>query len=267
MHYNERPMVDFAALTAPRLVSPGRYALEVPDGWQQGRGAFGGFSLASFVRAMESSEDTLQRPLRSLTAELIAPVLEGPADVIVEPLRRGSGTTTIAARISQAGEIAAHAVGIFARSRDDFRYLESPRPEAPPFSDSPLLEGLAPPFARYFEYRNLGAPPFAGQKPEVLTWVRPRFDYPSVDAAFVAALADATWPALFPALREFKIMGTISFMLQLFGPFDGLDPAAPLLHRGRVLAAGGGYSAETRELWTADGRLLCLNHQTFATIR
>ena len=39
------PMVDFVALTTPRLVAPGRCSLDVPDGWQQGRGAFGGPGL------------------------------------------------------------------------------------------------------------------------------------------------------------------------------------------------------------------------------
>jgi hypothetical protein len=37
---------DFATLTTPHLEAPGRYHADVPDGWQQGRGAFGRLVLA-----------------------------------------------------------------------------------------------------------------------------------------------------------------------------------------------------------------------------
>jgi hypothetical protein len=261
-------MVDFVSLTTPRPTGPGVFALDVPDGWQQGRGAFGGFSLAVLVRAIESADDASQRPLRSLTAEFCAPLLPGPAEVFVETLRRGSGMTTVAARIVQEGSVATHAVGILARAREDTPcgVVEAPRLEA--WRDVPAL----PPqemvrFSRFFEYRNVGPEPLAGGEALVETWLRLRSPPARVDAAYVTALADATWPALLSHLTQPRAVGTVSFMLQLFGPFDAVDPAAPVRHRGRVLSSRDGYSAETRELWTEDGRLLCLNHQTIATIR
>ena len=33
----------------------GRFVGEIPDGWQQGRGAFGGLVLATLLRAIERS--------------------------------------------------------------------------------------------------------------------------------------------------------------------------------------------------------------------
>ncbi|MDC3958570.1 thioesterase family protein [Polyangium jinanense] len=263
-------MVDFVALTTPRVVAPGRCSLDVPDGWQQGRGAFGGFCLAVLVRAIESMEDDAERSLRSLTAELCGPLLAGPAEVLVEVLRRGSGMTTVAARIVQEGTVISHAVGILARSRTDTTTLRTITPPRPtPWNDvAPLPSQEWPTFAKFFEYRVTGPLPFSGHSsPVTETWVRLRPPCPRLDAAYLTALADATWPASFSVMPEPRPVGTVSFTLQLFPPFDRVKPDAPLYHRGQVLVAADGYAVERRELWTEDGELLALNHQTIATIR
>jgi hypothetical protein len=61
-------------------------------------------------------------------------------------------------------------------------------------------------------------------------------------------------------------MATIAFTLELVGDLGGLDPEAPLLYRGTAPVCAGGYFLETRELWGEDGRLVAVNHQTFAVI-
>ena len=66
-----------------------------------------------------------------------------------------------------------------------------------------------------------------------------------------------------PAMRP---IGTIAYTLDIVDGAAGLDPDAPLLYRGTVAVAGDGYFLETRELWGEDGRLVALNHQTFAVI-
>ena len=43
---------------------------------------------------------------------------------------------------------------------------------------------------------------------------------------------------------------------ELHATLDGLDPEAPVLHRGESHVLRHGYSQETRELWGVDGRLL-----------
>ena len=48
---------------------------------------------------------------------------------------------------------------------------------------------------------------------------------------------------------------------------DGLDPEAPLLYRATAPVATDGYCLETRELWSEDGRLVAINHQTFVIIQ
>lgn len=261
-------MTDFLALTTPRPVAPGHLELDTPDGWQQGRGAFGGLVVAALVRAIEAAEDAAARPLRSLTAELCGPLLPGPTEIRVEVLRRGSGVTAIAARLLQGGEVVAHGVGLLARARDDGAHDGIEPPAMNPWRACPTLDGPGPPFTRFVEFRPQGPLPLsASPDARAEGWVRLRAPGRARDAALIAALADATWPALWARMSAPRPMGTVSYMLQIVGTMEGLDPDAPLYHRGRALASRDGFTAEQRELWGEDGRLVALNQQTFVTIR
>lgn len=261
-------MTDFATLSAVHPIAEGKFSIEVPDGWQQGRGAYGGYGIACLTRAMEMAEPSGERPLRTLNAELCGPLMPGRAEISVEVLRRGSGMTTVAARTVHDGTVVAHATALLGRAREGQPYDGLSKPDLQVPGVLMPQEGPYPPFTRFFEYRNIGAWPYSGHDvAQVDTWVRMREPGKTVDTAHLVALADATWPALFPTLTTFQGMSTIAFMFQTFGPWDGLRPEAPIYHRARVLWARDGHAAEVREIWSEDGRLLALNHQTFATTR
>src|SRR3954470_3250315 len=52
--WNPRSMTDdIARVTTPLRLDEGRFGFDVADGWQQGRGAFGGLVLAAMARALE----------------------------------------------------------------------------------------------------------------------------------------------------------------------------------------------------------------------
>ena len=87
------------------------------------------------------------------------------------------------------------------------------------------------------------------------------------NTAFIAAVIDAWWPAAFNRLTALRPMATIAFTLDIMGNLDGLDPEAPLLHCATSPVCADGYFLETRELWGEDGRLVAINHQTFAIIQ
>src|SRR5205085_9862097 len=87
--------------------------LEIEPGWRQGRGAFGGLCVAAMIRAVQQVEPI---DVRSVTAELFAPVEVGPAELPVEVLRRGSSVTVARAQIVQ-GEPRAHAVVLLGKPR------------------------------------------------------------------------------------------------------------------------------------------------------
>jgi acyl-CoA thioesterase len=268
-------VATFAAVSTPVRDGDNSFTLDVPDGWQQGRGAFGGLIFAALIRAMEA---VLAVPaaaparLRSLTGALPGPTEVGPAPITVEVLRRGSALTTLAARVVQAGEVRAHAVGVFGTPRAPVTWQTQRPPEMPPWAEVPVVPsgpgGLTPAFLAHWELRLVGPVPFSrGSEARCAGWVRARDPGAARDAAYVAACADAFWPAAYAVLAAPRPMATVGYTLELVEPIDDLDPGAPLFYQASAPAAIDGFTYELRELWGADGRLVARNHQTFVIIK
>lgn len=256
--------IFFHRASAVSRIDDSRFRADVPDGWQQGRGAFGGLAIGIAVRAMEAVET--ERPLRALTAEMPGPLLPGEIDAHVAVLRRGSGMTTLEATLVQGGETKTRVSGVFGTVRDD---AVGPRIELGHYdSVPPAPTGFAgPPFSRFFEYRITGPIPFTGGEQAIVEgWIRP-LGVPTFGAAEVAAMADAYWPAIYSTTTSLRPMATVTYTLQLTMKAHQLDPSAPLFYRARVLASDGGYVSELRELWAPDGALVAINPQTFVIIK
>jgi hypothetical protein len=129
----------------------------------------------------------------------------------------------------------------------------------------PVLElptAAVPPFTRHLEFRNTGALPATGAAtPTAAGWIRPRVRRRTHDTFELVCLTDAWWPAALASERGPLHTATVSFQWSRYATPAG---DAPLYHEGRVLAAGDGFFSEERALFTADGELVALNHQTFA---
>ncbi|MBH23889.1 MAG: hypothetical protein CMH57_05415 [Myxococcales bacterium] len=267
------PTADLMTLTTPTRLSAEAWRWEVPDTWQQGRGAFGGLTVATLVRTLELALANPEQPLRTLTASLCGPVMAGAAQLQIEALREGSSTTVMAIRLLQEGELRAHAVGTFGRRRvEDGDWNTIAPPEMPSWRDipnpAPLGPPLAPTFTQHVAYWPLGHPPFSGVPTErAQGWVMPKRPGPARDAAYLAALVDAWWPVHLISLKRPRPMATISYTLEILGGWEGLDPDAPLFHSSSSPASRHGYAHEERQLWGEDGRLMALNHQVFAIIK
>jgi hypothetical protein len=263
---------DLEQATRPRPRGAGVFDIEIPDGWQQGRGAFGGLTIAALVRAIELAAESPDRTLRSLTVELPAAVLVGLAEIHVEPVRVGSGQSTMTARLLQDGDTRAIAVAVLARPRAPgaATFCELEPPALRPWRDMPAPARLsgAPTFARHFEYRTDGPFPFtSGKEARAQGWVRAHNAGALEGGAYLAAMADAWWPASFTRAAAPFLIGTVAYTLQVVGTPGRLDPAVPLAYRAHVWAQSEGWFVEQRELWSEDGQLLALNQQTFAVIK
>ncbi|MDB4960458.1 MAG: TesB-like acyl-CoA thioesterase 1 [Myxococcales bacterium] len=262
--------------TLSDLTTPARhgdhYQLAVPEGWRQGRGAFGGFVVSALIRAIEHAVGDPTRTVRSVTAEIPGPVLVGTAEIAVEILRQGSSVSTVRAALTQGSEVKTHAVGVLAATRrgtGPLAWQELAPPAAPPWSGIeplPMAAGAFPEFAQHFEYRVVEGIPTSGAAPRTVGWIRPRLQGGLRDAAHIAAVMDAWWPAALVKLPAMRPMATIVYTLDIVGGLDGLDPESPLLYRGTAPVLADGYCLETRELWGEDGRLVAINHQTFVVI-
>ena len=247
------------------------WRLEVPDGWQQGRGAFGGLVLGAMTRAL-AGEVGDGRALRTLSATLMAPVVVGDARITVAILRAGSAVTTATASLTQGGTVAAQAVAIFGAARPDtpsWGRLAPPR--ATPWRELPDVRLPSPPvptFLRHFDMRILAGGPYSGNTTgQVLGWVRPRIAPAHRDAALVVTLADCYFPVVLSEMTTPRPVATVSYHIELCAGLEGLDPKAPLLHHATAPSASEGYVVDRRELWGEDGRLVALNQQVFVIIK
>lgn len=245
---------------------------EVPEGWRQGRGAWGGLVVAAAVRAARAAGGDVH-PLREISVHMVGPVLAGPARVTCTLVRRGSATAVWHVAIASAeGETWAVATVVLGADRAlDVEGAPVLRmPDAPDWADiAPLtLEPpLAPEFLQHLAVRPVSGYPYSGTSDEVLGWVAPAVPLTSYDDATLVGLVDALWPAALVQVSTARPMATLSFSATLLVDPASVDPSAPLLHRGRMLGLAEGYSTESRELWTPDGRLVVHNSQVIAIIR
>lgn len=263
-------MKTFDEVSALVDLGEGRFQGEIEDGWQQGRGAFGGLLLALMARAMERVEAEPARRLRTLSGELCGPVLPGPVTLEVATLRRGSSASYLDARLRQGDEVLARSSATFSAPRKvEVTHLT---PAPPPLASLvgleplPVEPPLGPAFARAFTYCSPGPHPYSGaERAESLGTIRLRTPPARLDAPTVVAYADAWWPSWLATLEAPRSAATVHFNAQLLVDPATLDAASPLVHVGRVHAQREGYLVELRELWQGT-TLVALNQQTFAIL-
>ena len=277
---------DLSALVRPTATNdPLRFTLDVPDGLQQGRGAWGGVATGAMVAAAQMVDPRPEMAVRTLSAQLVAPVLVGRMRLAVEELRRGSATNTLEVRChNEAGELLAHGVVVLGAARTGDAMPDGPPwlavtppaelaagPEAVP--EVPMGAPLAPDFTAHLEMRPISGIPYSGANTdETLGWIRPRGPVERVDASVVTALADAWWVSVMARLDRPRPAATVGFTLdfptdpsRLERDADGRVEA--LFHRGHSVAAREGFTIEVRELWTRGGHLVSWNTQTVVVIK
>lgn len=250
---------------------PGVFRGDIPDGWQQGRGAFGGLVLGTLCRAMDAAETDATRQPRTFTGDICGPVMPGPVEIRVLALRRGNNQSNWRADLYQDDQILACANAIFsAPRRAESKSFHTAPPALPPFDDLPVLPvgpPMGPVFSTNYEFRARDHFPFAGGKePLVLGTIREKIAPRSLDGAALIALLDAYWPSSFVVETGPRLMSTVSFAAQLLVDPRTLDPEARFAYRGRSEAMSDGFCVELRELWLGD-RLIGLNQQTFALLK
>jgi len=254
----------------------GRFDWAVTADWDQGLGAYGGLVAGGAARAAELSEPDPDRVLRTLSLHLGVPLPIGPATVVVDPLRVGSGLSMWSVTLRDASDgLAAHAVAVMGRSRAaDLDEVAAgwgtvDTPELPRWDDlEPLVLPIppAPPFTRHVDFRLAEGPPLSGQPARSTGYVR-FHDQGSWDAASLLGIADAWWVTAMTTLTTLRPMPTVTFKAQLLVDPGTIPAGEPLAYEGFMSAAHQGFTSETRRLWTLDGRLAVENLQTVAAVK
>lgn len=272
MHVSPR----FTQATSLTRTDEGAMRWDVPDGWQQGRGAWGGLVAGAIASSVLLSESDEERALRTLSIHLAAPVMVGPATVRVAALRLGSSMSTWQAIVvDQAGQTCAHAVAITGRSRapdlaeQSLTWDGAGAPTLPPVSEAVRMPQQAPGlpvFLRHLDLRVVDGLPGTGSATRCTGYVR--FDDQGAwDAASLLAVVDAWWPTVLPALSGFRPLATVTYAAHLLVDPATVPPGEPLAYEASMASAHEGFTTETRRLWTPDGRLAVENHQSIVVIR
>ena len=86
-------MTGFDDASTLRPTGGSTFAWDVPDGWQQGRGAWGGLVVGALVGAVCAVDPS---PVRSVSVQMSAPATVGPHVVAIAP---GSHSITVPVQI------------------------------------------------------------------------------------------------------------------------------------------------------------------------
>ncbi len=256
----------------------------VADGWQQGKGAWGGLTISRMAAEVADLEKA-DRSLRSLSAQIFEPVTVGDYSVHARCDRAGSALSNWSVMVQrvQDSQIVAKAQVITgaARSSEIAPSFETwgtaQMPEASEYGVTPIVPvgpPFAPSFTQHLEFRPISPLPLAGETATSLGWIRiPSRTIPGEywSAAELMGVIDAWWPATYSVMKSMRPMATTAFSVQLLIDPRSIAPVAgeraPLLHEASVSSAFEGFTSELRRLWTPEGRLVAENLQTIVIIK
>ena len=192
-------VTPFDSATTLEPTGDGTYRWQVPDGWQQGRGAWGGLAIGAMVRAVGQVEPDASRSVRSISLQMTSPAYVGIHMVSVRPARLGSRLSTWSVEVaSESGEQVASAQVVTGTARptsagrDESAWSPLTAPSAPAASSVPASPTPPPfpTFTRHCEYRVITGAPLHGGPAETLGWIS-LTSPPTWSDAVVLALSDA----------------------------------------------------------------------------
>lgn len=254
--------MSLGALLAGAERTPGSLSTRVPEGWLQGRTAYGGLSAMLALEAARSLADDLP-PLRSASIAFVSP-LEGEVDARATLVRRGRSTTFVDAEVTGAGGVGLKAGFVFAAERESaIRHDDNPMPAVlDPDKARPAFAKDGPSFAPNFEWRHAG-PERRRDVPELLLWVRLRERDGLDPATGLLAVADALPPGAMLLMTEPRPISSISWFVNLLAP-EPMTTDGWWLLRSSAHHAVGGFSSQHMTVWNRDGRCVAQGMQSVA---
>jgi acyl-CoA thioesterase len=215
------------------------------------------------LRALTEAVGDDARMPRSLTVYYPAAPAGGPVSIRTQVERAGRSMSTVTARLEQGGGVAALALAAFSAEWPKTVELDTTdRPGVPSFDEiAPLdRDGLAPPFANYFNFRPAVGDEWFTGAPRAASggWMRLKEDHP-LDAPLVAALTDAWPPAIFPAATAPVAAPTIELTVHFRSPLPA--PGRWVLGAFESRVARDGFFEEDGTLWTEDGEVIAQSRQ------
>jgi acyl-CoA thioesterase len=250
---------------ALRPAGGGAYEGEIRSDWWTPRGPLGGSVMGIVLHAFELEVGDAARMPRAVTMHFLRPPEAGPVTVRTTVERQGRTLSTLSGRLEQEGRLLGIAVGAYSEPWDGPLLQDAPMPvvEAPDdrrTTRRPAPGPPPPPFVDRMVFKKRFGPPLFSRADhgEVGGWLGLREER-SLDAAAIAVLADAWFPAPWPRLAALAPAPTIDLTIHFRAPLplpDGL-----LLGRFTSRVVRDGFFDEDGELWAPDGTLVAQSRQ------
>lgn len=260
--------VNGLAMSLPQILAArrpidGGFAAEIPDGWMQGRTAYGGLSAALALGAAQGLVHDLP-PLRSAQVSFVGP-LAGAVEVRAKLLRRGRNACWISAEVSSDAGIGLTATFVFMASVQSsaLQLHDVPLPAGviPLDQAVPLPERAAPSFAPHFE-RRFAMARTAEPRPEICWWERIR-DANGLDPMVaLILLGDALPPGVMPLTGPVPI-SSMTWLVNLLTPVPQTQDGWFLL-RSAGNYAQQGCSSQDMAVWNTSGEAVAVGMQSIA---
>ncbi|MBB5518947.1 acyl-CoA thioesterase [Amphiplicatus metriothermophilus] len=258
-------LTSFTRLMASLRADGGRFAVDVPEDWRQGRTTYGGLAAALCLEgALRAMPDLA--PLRSAQIVFIGPA-DGMLAVEASVLRAGRSVTFVEADLSADKGLAARAIFAFGAAREsmfDRAFLPAPSIKPPEDCEPYIPEGMGPPFAAHFETRLAagGRPGTGSSGSDLFLWVRHR-DRAATSLSALLALADMPPPAVMPMFPRFAPISSMTWGVNFLATDSSTEDGWFLLATKAENAADG-YSSQDMFVWARDGCPLVASRQSVA---
>lgn len=256
-------MSDTLPISFPELVAAARAdgdgrRYDIPEGWLQGRTAYGGLSAALALDAALARWNDLP-PLRSAQIAFVGPLA---GEVTAEPvlLRRGRTAAFVQVDVRSEAGLGLRAMFVFMHAQASHVDLPAPR-----IANVTMGETLEPPraigFTRNFEFRATGEerPGFACFS----RWARLRERTGIAPAVELMLIGDVLPPAAMPLFKTFGPISSMTWQINLLR-----DPPETVDGWWRVRAeaeqAQHGSSSQMMAIWNRDGTQIAAATQSVA---
>ncbi|EIU5571794.1 TPA: thioesterase family protein [Pseudomonas aeruginosa] len=259
-------LTGFSSLINNLTKHDGKYTIDLPLDWLQGRTAYGGLSAALCLEATLRSFPSLP-PLRSAHFSFLGPAV-GELSVSAGVSRQGRSTAFTQAAVEGEMGIAAQASFCFGATRfSGLEYCSITAPEVYPPDAYPIYFSWLnrPNFMQHFDGRLVsGARPCTpGEQPEMLVWLRHKDRAIEASVVGLLALADALPPAIFVMFREPVPISTVTWSVDVLDESFENEEGWWLV-RSVAESARNGFTTQSITIWAADGRPVLAARQNVA---
>lgn len=240
----------------------------IPEGWRQGRTAYGGLTAGlSLVAAQKQFPDL--PPFRSATINFIGPVTEDPV-FTSNLLRQGRNVTSVETIGRIGDQVISNCTFIFAGLRESGVTVDFPAPETPapetcePFTP-PGAEGFVPGFFTRFDTRLIaGARPMSGaSEGYIRTWSRHKDESSREGIASLLTLGDVLPPSAAPLFTAFGPVSSVNWIFTVLSDDPETDDGWWHIET-KLTATIGGYSTQVMRIWNTSGELVAEGMQCVA---